>query len=134
MPRRVALALLSLVLLPIAISVFGARVALAQNADAGAPLPSATTRPSLVPDATASTTQTSAVPTSTAIPAATMPTPQVKPKSTDDTKANAPRSTEDVPASPNEVFSEDWWGRTRPVLEIHGYFRTRAELLHNFTL
>lgn len=35
---------------------------------------------------------------------------------------------------PTEVFSEDWWGRTRPVLELHGYFRTRGELLHNFSL
>jgi uncharacterized protein (TIGR04551 family) len=133
MPRRVALALLSFVLLPIAV----ARVAHAQNADAGAPIPSATTRPTLVPDATASTTQTSPAPTVTAVPAATMPTPQVKPSSAgakDDTKQSAPRASDDVPAAPNEVFSEDWWGRTRPVLEIHGYFRTRAELLHNFTL
>lgn len=136
MPRRVALALLTFVLLPIASVPFFGRVAHAQNADAGAPIPSATTRPVLVPDASASTTQTSPAPTTTAIPAATMPTPQVKPtvKSTDDTKQSAPRATDDVPASPNEVFSEDWWGRTRPVLEIHGYFRTRAELLHNFTL
>ena len=139
MPRRVALALLTFVLLPIASVPFFGRVAHAQNADAGAPLPSATTRPSLVPDASASTTQTSPAPTttSTAVPAATMPTPQVKASpaaAKDDTKQSAPRATEDVPASPNEVFSEDWWGRTRPVLEIHGYFRTRAELLHNFTL
>jgi uncharacterized protein (TIGR04551 family) len=134
MARRVALALLTLVLFPLAV----ARVAHAQNADAGAPIPSATTRPSLVPDASASSTTTSPPPvtTSTAIPAATMPTPQVKPaaKATDDTKQSGPRASDDVPAAPNEVFSEDWWGRTRPVLEIHGYFRTRAELLHNFTL
>jgi uncharacterized protein (TIGR04551 family) len=132
MARRVALVLLSFVLLPIVV----ARVAHAQNADAGAPIPTTTalTRPSLVPDSSAQTTSTTTAPT--AIPAATMPTPQVKPsvKSTDDTKQTAARSTDDVPASPNEVFSEDWWGRTRPVLEIHGYFRTRAELLHNFTL
>lgn len=35
---------------------------------------------------------------------------------------------------PSDVFSEDWWGRTRPVLELHGYFRTRGELFHNFAL
>ena len=34
----------------------------------------------------------------------------------------------------SDVFSEDWWGRTRPVLELHGYFRTRGELFHNFAL
>jgi uncharacterized protein (TIGR04551 family) len=33
-----------------------------------------------------------------------------------------------------QVFSEDWWGRARPVIEVHGYFRTRAELFHNFFL
>jgi uncharacterized protein (TIGR04551 family) len=131
MARRVALALLTLVLFPLAVT----RVAHAQNADAGAPIPSATTRPSLVPDASASTTSPPPITTSTSIPAATMPTPQVKPAAkADDTKQSGPRASDDVPAAPNEIFSEDWWGRTRPVLEIHGYFRTRAELLHNFTL
>jgi len=33
-----------------------------------------------------------------------------------------------------EVFSDDWWGRARPIIELHGYFRTRAELFHNFSL
>jgi uncharacterized protein (TIGR04551 family) len=36
--------------------------------------------------------------------------------------------------SPREVFAEDWWNHARPVIEIHGYFRTRAELFHNFSL
>jgi uncharacterized protein (TIGR04551 family) len=36
--------------------------------------------------------------------------------------------------SAKEVFSDDWWGRARPIIELHGYFRTRAELFHNFTL
>ncbi len=39
-----------------------------------------------------------------------------------------------IGASPREVYSEDWWGHTRPILEIHGYFRTRGELYHNFAL
>ena len=39
-----------------------------------------------------------------------------------------------IGASPNDVYSEDWWSHTRPILELHGYFRTRAELFHNFTL
>jgi uncharacterized protein (TIGR04551 family) len=33
-----------------------------------------------------------------------------------------------------EVFSEDWWGKARPVIELHGYFRTRGELFHNFSM
>ena len=37
-------------------------------------------------------------------------------------------------SSPQQVFSEDWWANARPVIEIHGYFRTRGELYHNFFL
>ncbi len=40
----------------------------------------------------------------------------------------------EIGANPSDVYSEDWWGHTRPILELHGYFRTRAELFHNFTL
>jgi uncharacterized protein (TIGR04551 family) len=36
--------------------------------------------------------------------------------------------------SPSQVYSEDWWSHTRPVLELHGYLRTRGELFHLFTL
>ncbi len=32
------------------------------------------------------------------------------------------------------VFAEDWWSHARPILELHGYFRTRAEMFHNFSL
>lgn len=37
-------------------------------------------------------------------------------------------------ATAKEVFSDDWWGRARPIIEMHGYFRTRAEFLYNFFL
>jgi uncharacterized protein (TIGR04551 family) len=40
----------------------------------------------------------------------------------------------DLATSSAEVFSEDWWGRARPVVELHGFFRTRAELFQNFSL
>jgi uncharacterized protein (TIGR04551 family) len=52
----------------------------------------------------------------------------------------AAQGTQPVPGagepvvSSREVFAEDWWKNTRPVIEIHGYFRTRAELFHNFSL
>ncbi len=39
-----------------------------------------------------------------------------------------------IGAQPSDVFSEDWWGAARPILELHGYFRTRAEFMHNFSL
>jgi uncharacterized protein (TIGR04551 family) len=32
------------------------------------------------------------------------------------------------------TFSDDWWSHARPVLEFHGYFRTRAELFYKFSL
>jgi uncharacterized protein (TIGR04551 family) len=40
----------------------------------------------------------------------------------------------EVAGAPQEVFSDDWWGKARPVIDIHGYFRTRGELFHNFFL
>jgi uncharacterized protein (TIGR04551 family) len=51
-------------------------------------------------------------------------------------KQGSERPTNDgtIGARPSEVYSEDWWGHTRPILEMHGYFRTRAELFHNFSL
>lgn len=39
-----------------------------------------------------------------------------------------------IGARPTEVYSEDWWSHTRPIIELHGYFRTRGELFHNFAL
>ncbi len=45
-----------------------------------------------------------------------------------------PAGTGDVGAKPSDVFAEDWWSQARPVFEIHGYFRTRAELFHSFAL
>ncbi len=34
----------------------------------------------------------------------------------------------------NRVFAEDWWSHTRPTLELHGYFRVRAEMFYKFAL
>jgi uncharacterized protein (TIGR04551 family) len=39
-----------------------------------------------------------------------------------------------IGAKPGEVFAEDWWSSARPVFEIHGNYRVRAELFHNFSL
>jgi uncharacterized protein (TIGR04551 family) len=39
-----------------------------------------------------------------------------------------------IGARPSDVYSEDWWSHTRPIIELHGYFRTRGELYHNFAL
>ncbi|MBX3259897.1 MAG: TIGR04551 family protein [Labilithrix sp.] len=45
-----------------------------------------------------------------------------------------PTADGSIGARPSEVYSEDWWAHTRPILELHGYFRTRGELFHNFSL
>jgi uncharacterized protein (TIGR04551 family) len=51
-------------------------------------------------------------------------------------KQGSERPTNDgtIGARPSEVYSEDWWAHTRPIVEVHGYFRTRGELYHNFSL
>ena len=51
-------------------------------------------------------------------------------------KQGSERPTNDgtIGARPSEVYSEDWWAHTRPIIELHGYFRTRGELFHNFAL
>lgn len=33
-----------------------------------------------------------------------------------------------------DIFAEDWWSHARPIFEFHGYFRTRSQLFHNFSL
>lgn len=50
--------------------------------------------------------------------------------------ARAPRVNiaGEVAASPDQVFAEDWWHTARPLLELHGYYRFRSELFHNFAL
>jgi uncharacterized protein (TIGR04551 family) len=55
-------------------------------------------------------------------------------KSTSATPSEKERMDPSVGASPSVVYSEDWWSHTRPVLELHGYFRTRGEFFHLFTL
>jgi uncharacterized protein (TIGR04551 family) len=40
----------------------------------------------------------------------------------------------EVPERASDVFAEDWWTGARPTFEIHGYYRVRAELFHNFSL
>lgn len=44
-----------------------------------------------------------------------------------------------APAKPaetkaGEVQSDEWWTHTRPIVELHGFFRTRGEVFHNFSL
>jgi uncharacterized protein (TIGR04551 family) len=45
-----------------------------------------------------------------------------------------PETERAAEARDGQVFAEDWWTHARPILELHGYFRVRAELFHNFSL
>ncbi len=47
---------------------------------------------------------------------------------------NNERPTEVNKAGEREVFAEDWWTHARPILEIHGNFRVRAEMFYQFSL
>jgi uncharacterized protein (TIGR04551 family) len=47
--------------------------------------------------------------------------------------STAPAAADSRGAS-TQVFSDDWWSHTRPLIEFHGFFRTRGELFHNFSL
>lgn len=53
--------------------------------------------------------------------------PRTTERGTEGAEATRQRAGEDV-------FAEDWWTHARPVFEIHGYFRVRGELFHNFSL
>lgn len=50
--------------------------------------------------------------------------------------ADAPKPDAAKPQAPDkdQVYAEDWWTTARPVVEMHGYFRMRAELFHNFAI
>jgi uncharacterized protein (TIGR04551 family) len=100
---------------------------------APAPVPSSG---SLLPAAPSSASAAAAAPTGPSV----TPAPTVSPAQDAMSLANqgAQRPPGDVDGSiggkPSEVYAEDWWSHTRPILELHGYFRTRAELFHNFSL
>jgi uncharacterized protein (TIGR04551 family) len=73
-------------------------------------------------------------------PAADTRAPEPEPQPTTGAAAATPTAVRRSPAdgsiapTPDAIFSDDWWGRARPTLELHGYFRTRGEVLHDFYL
>jgi uncharacterized protein (TIGR04551 family) len=70
-------------------------------------------------------------PTNAATPPAVGPTA--------DTRAQEPRAPErradnSIGANPKDIYAEDWWVHSRPIFDLHGYLRVRAELFHGFSL
>jgi uncharacterized protein (TIGR04551 family) len=51
-----------------------------------------------------------------------------------ETRDSGRRVDASIGADPKDVYAEDWWVHSRPTIELHGYFRVRAELFHGFTL
>lgn len=82
------------------------------------------------------------------LPSETAPAAPAPPASSAPAGPEAPRADERPAPRPStstgvqgalsqrssEIFSEDWWTHSRPVFEIHGLYRLRAELFHNFFL
>ena len=97
---------------------------------ASAPSPSPASRGTLMPTP-ADASGTAGTAASSAAPAAD---PAADQRELAEQGKQRPAQDGLVGARPQEVYSEDWWGRIRPVLELHGYFRTRGELFHNFAL
>lgn len=50
--------------------------------------------------------------------------------------AATPAKSSQATEAPKEdsILAEDWWSHSRPIIELHGYFRTRAEMFYNFSL
>jgi uncharacterized protein (TIGR04551 family) len=67
-------------------------------------------------------------PPRTGAPATAPAATPAEPKETDRTRDAS------IGANPHEIYAEDWWVRSHPVLEFHGYLRVRAELFHGFAL
>src|SRR5262245_26562713 len=84
--------------------------------------------PTAGPDNLLPTDPTAVTPT-TSQPA---PDPKADQQKLIDQGKSRPTNDGSIGARPSEVYSEDWWAHTRPILELHGYFRTRGELYHNF--
>jgi uncharacterized protein (TIGR04551 family) len=46
------------------------------------------------------------------------------------TKVEEKKASRDASA----IFAEDWWTHTRPTIELHGNFRVRLQMMHQFSL
>lgn len=100
----------------------------------GSSLASAQTDPKTPPENPPAPPATTVAPPAEPPPASPAPGPLAEPPKS----APSPTASTGVQGAlsqkNSEVFSEDWWTHTRPVFEIHGLYRLRAELFHNFAL
>ncbi|HEX7665375.1 MAG TPA: TIGR04551 family protein [Polyangiaceae bacterium] len=144
---------LTSILLAVAIFGFASSARAQQDADAGAPQTgSAPLMPTPAPaptvrispagstggDTTAPATPPSSVgagtPSSSTSSQSVLPDPLHDRQDLDKQGAERPSNDGNIGTKPSDVYSEDWWTRVKPVFEVHGYFRTRGQLYHNFQL
>ena len=95
-------------------------------ASSAAPPPAPPPDPKAVPAASNDAGKPSLLPPDAADPG--------KDKSSLEKEGEVRPDTGEAKGSSGAVFSDDWWTHTRPIVELHGFFRTRAELFHNFSL
>jgi uncharacterized protein (TIGR04551 family) len=130
----------------------GSAAAQTTDAQPAPPAPSASAAPPAAPAPAAPATPTTAAPApAPAPPPAALGEPLIPPGEAAAGQAPAVEPNKDqakllsqgrerpagdgtVGDRPSDVFSEDWWAYTRPIIELHGYFRTRGEVFHNFSL
>jgi uncharacterized protein (TIGR04551 family) len=99
------------------------------------------------PSAWAQDSAAPVAPSPSAPPAASAPSSEPAPAAPSGPAVNPARDQQDLTAqgahrplagevvgTPQDVFSDDWWGKARPVIDVHGYFRTRGEVFHDFFL
>lgn len=134
----------------VSVTLAASSIARAQGTPPPTPAPSTPSAPAAQPPASAppAAAAPSSLPPSAPAPAPAAPAPaQIAPSpvttispSQDQQQLAAQGlqrptgSSGETVASAQQVFSEDWWANARPIIEVHGYFRTRAELFHNFSL
>lgn len=101
--------------------------------------------PEATPDASSPSAPAEAEPLPPAPePEPALPEPSPSPYDDEPTADEAPAeaSATTGPAVPAKAdasdtegfFAEDWWAHTRPAVELHGNFRVRSELYHQFSL
>ncbi len=123
-------------LAPLSVAVSLVSAPLAARAETAAPAPAApATAPAAAPSVVAAPAPALVdkaallpAPAPAAAPAATVAGVDVR------VGGDRPTNTGEIGGKPGEVFADDWWSHTRPTVELHGYYRVRAELFHNFAL
>jgi uncharacterized protein (TIGR04551 family) len=102
------------------------------SADAPAPEPKLEEPPAAEPEALPEAAPTRVAPS-------TQPNVPAWPQPSEDAAALAAPSGGAKAKQPavdptDAVYAADWWSHARPVVELHGYFRFRAQLFHRFAL